>query len=628
MTHRVKARNIGQVLLRAILPLSILSVCLYLLSPHLTRNLMLEFPKQLAQIHWSAWSAASLLTLISLWTVGRYDGVAHQHFATRVPHGQARIAGTFSIAIAQTLGFGLFTGALVRWRLLRDVSFGIALKLSAFVSVSFMLCLAVVTALVCVLLPSPDWTFAPAMLVLLTLPIGIAIVFRWPNLTIGRFIFRFPNLSCSFAFLSWTLVDTVAMAGAIYVLLPSSAEISFIAFLPIFLLALGTALLSTTPDGVGPFELMMLGLLPQIPASEVLGSIVAFRIVYYAIPALCSLLALIRPFRSGAGEPSLAALHPTESNQAEVQIIAQNGGRILPTLDGLSAIWPTSQTITALFNPISGSMDAALTALKTEAASLGKIPLVYKCNSRNAAALRRHHWSIMHMSDDAMIAPQHFALNTPALRTLRRKLRAATKSGILIHTDKITDWPTLHQIDQDWQNTHGAARGGTMGRFEIGYLSTHFIARAEHHGRLCAFVTFQKGGNEWCLDVMRHTSKMPDGTMHALVHSAITAAKELGIERLSLAATPTCPDPSSRFFRWSARRAVSKAGGTGLRQFKSTFAPKWEPRYAAAQTPLSMAIGLADITREVHNPNKITPAEPRKIHNFDEYYELASKQAS
>ena len=89
---------------------------------------------------------------------------------------------------------------------------------------------------------------------------------------------------------------------------------------------------------------------------------------------------------------------------------------------------------------------------------------------------------------------------------------------------------------------------------------------------------------------MRHTSEMPDGTMHALVHSAITAAKEMGIERLSLAAAPACPYTSSRFFRWSARRAVSKAGGTGLRQFKSTFAPKWKPRYAAAQTPLSMVI--------------------------------------
>ena len=54
---------------------------------------------------------------------------------------------------------------------------------------------------------------------------------------------------------------------------------------------------------------------------------------------------------------------------------------------------------------------------------------------------------------------------------------------------------------------------------------------------------------------------------------AITKAKKLGIEHLSLAATPACPYPSSRFFRWATRRAVRKAGGAGLRQFKSTFAP-------------------------------------------------------
>ena len=111
---------------------------------------------------------------------------------------------------------------------------------------------------------------------------------------------------------------------------------------PPIMLALGATLLSITPGGVGPFEFMMLGLLPQLPTSEMLGSIVAFHIVCYAIPALCSLPALLRPYKSGACEPSLAALHLTKSNQAEVQIIAQNDGRILPTLDGLSAIWSTS----------------------------------------------------------------------------------------------------------------------------------------------------------------------------------------------------------------------------------------------------------------------------------------------
>jgi hypothetical protein len=89
-----------------------------------------------------------------------------------------------------------------------------------------------------------------------------------------------------------------------------------------------------------------------------------------------------------------------------------------------------------------------------------------------------------------------------------------------------------------------------------------------------------------------------------------------------------CPDPHSRFFRWAARQAVLKAGGTGLRQFKSTFAPDWEPRYAAAPSPLALVIGLADITREVHQPNAIYKTKPQEFHNFDEYYELVSKQAS
>ena len=43
-------------------------------------------------------------------------------------------------------------------------------------------------------------------------------------------------------------------------------------------------------------------------------------------------------------------------------------------------------------------------------------------------------------------------------------------------------------------------------------------------------------------------SEMSDSTMHALVHSVITAARELKIERLILAATLACPDPRSLFF--------------------------------------------------------------------------------
>lgn len=140
MTRWVKNGYFKHIMLRAGLSFGVLCVCLYWLTPHLTQNVFASLPSQLANISWAAWGAALALTAISLWTVGRYDGVAHQHFATRVPQHQARAAGTISIALAQTLGVGVLTGALARWRMLRDVSFTTSLKLSAFVSLSFMIC--------------------------------------------------------------------------------------------------------------------------------------------------------------------------------------------------------------------------------------------------------------------------------------------------------------------------------------------------------------------------------------------------------------------------------------------------------------------------------------------------------
>lgn len=628
MANLIKAKHFGQFLVRAGVPIGAFALCLHWLAPHLTASLWAGFPQQLSNISAGAWAMAIALTALSLWSVGRYDGVAHQHFQTRVPQQQARAAGTISIALAQTLGFGIFTGTLARWRMLRGISLGTSLKLSTFVSITFMISWAIVAAISCLILPAPDWTFYPALIVIALVPLGLCTMFRWPKLALNRWRIRFPNLKASAAIFLWTLIDTSAVAAALFVLLPNNADLAFSTFFPLFLLALGTALFLNTPGGVGPFELMMLSLLPQLPTAEVLGSIIAFRIVYYAVPAFIAVLALMLPFK--IHHPALATQTPVTQthNQPELQIITQNGGKVLNTANGSWAIWPNAQILTMLGNPISGNIRATIKALQAEAKEQGKLPFIYKCNARTAQGLRNHHWSMIHLSDDALVTPQSFDLTHPSLRRLRRKLRSAKKSGLSIRTDAPQPWSELQSIDHTWQSSHGTARGGTMGRFEVGYLTTQFIARAYHKGQLCAFVTFQKGANEWCLDVMRHHDDIPDGTMHALVHRAIIAAQREGIERLSLAAVPACPDPSSAFFRWAARHAVIKAGGTGLRQFKSTFAPKWEARYAAAPSRLALLIGLADITREVHHPDPITPSQSHEIHNCDEYYELPSKQAS
>ena len=167
-----------------------------------------------------------------------------------------------------------------------------------------------------------------------------------------------------------------------------------------------------------------------------------------------------------------------------------------------------------------------------------------------------------------------------------------------------------------------------MGRYCPNYMADQWVAVATINGRVVAFVTAHVARDEWCLDLMRHTNDTPDGTMHALVHAAIEAARTQGAKRFCLAATPACPDPGSAFWRWAAMQFVRAAGGAGLRQFKSNFGPLWRPRYAASTTPYGLAIGLVDIVRAIHLPGPVTTDASNAAHDLDENYELASHRAA
>jgi phosphatidylglycerol lysyltransferase len=158
---------------------------------------------------------------------------------------------------------------------------------------------------------------------------------------------------------------------------------------------------------------------------------------------------------------------------------------------------------------------------------------------------------------------------------------------------------------------------------------------AERDGALLAFVSFHALRREWALDLMRHRAGLPDGTMHALVHAGLVAAQAAGVPQMSLSAVPACPDPDRPIYRWAAAQIVTWAGGPGLRQFKSAFGPRWMPLYAAAPSPLSLSIVLADVALSVLRPvpplGMARPGpreEMSRDHNEDEIYEVASSHAA
>ncbi|MFZ1469842.1 MAG: hypothetical protein WAT09_12820, partial [Paracoccaceae bacterium] len=235
-----------------------------------------------AQVPFGAWAAALLATGISFWAVGRYDEAVHRHLATGVPGRQARMAGFCGIALSQMLGLGVVTGALVRWRMLPSLTLWQAGRLTLAVSLMFLAGWAVVTAAAVLLLGGPlrGGAVTALGLAMLGMLLGLMPLRGWPNLyTLARMV-------------ALASVDCGGAALAFWCLWSGAPPLDVV--VPVFLLALGAGLLSGTPGGIGAFELTLLALLPVGHDPGALAAVLAWRGVYFVLPALLAGALLLR----------------------------------------------------------------------------------------------------------------------------------------------------------------------------------------------------------------------------------------------------------------------------------------------------------------------------------------------
>lgn len=240
--------------LRTMTPLLIMASCIWALAHAIDVSIINTIPDLLGCLPLGSFGLAALFCAVSFWAVARYDALAHRHFDTDTKTAQAHRCGFAAIAVAQTVGFGVVTGAAVRWRMLPHLTMARALQLSSFVSMTFMLSLGFLTALTCTFLSAPAWLTAPSVLALITLPLD----FLWLSFApLGAALRQkrvIPSIRASRAIVGWAALDVSAAAMALYLLIPS-VELSFATFLPVFRLALGAALLSGSPGGAGPIRI-------------------------------------------------------------------------------------------------------------------------------------------------------------------------------------------------------------------------------------------------------------------------------------------------------------------------------------------------------------------------------------
>ena len=415
--------------MKQIVPLA-LSIGLFVLLQDKIAGL--DFPAiraGLGRVSPVSWAAAACFSAVSFWAVGRYDRVVHGMTGTGITGAEATRAGATSIAVAQTLGFGVISGALVRWRMLPSLTLLAALRLSLTVAVSFLAGWAVITAGAVLFLPG-NLPF-PAARPLAGAVLLLAGLFGAASLWRPAFLARIclPSLRAMGLVLMLVLLDTSMAGAALYLLLPAGSEVDLAPFLAAFLIALGAGLVMGTPGGVGPFEVMLISLLPALDQHALLSAILAFRLVYYALPAMLAAVEVIRGPKPQSTDikpvitpaPTGDGLKTLLSRADDPEFGLLRLGR-LSLLDGQAMVAPLGQSLVMLRGAMSAPSAPQDLLARLDGAARARFlgPCLYKAPPRLAVAARRAGWQVVPIARDAWIDPQAWK---PEVSSEQRLLR-------------------------------------------------------------------------------------------------------------------------------------------------------------------------------------------------------------
>ncbi|MGH1369340.1 MAG: phosphatidylglycerol lysyltransferase domain-containing protein [Maritimibacter sp.] len=621
--------DLRKILIRQMPPLAIFAVLGVVLWDRIQTLDMAHVFAALQTVGPGQWALGLVLTGVSFWSLGQYDVLVHRLLGLGTPPVEASRTGITAIAVSQTVGMGAITGSFVRWRMLPNVSLFDATRISAVVALSFLAAWAVVSALAVLAFGVP---LPGARLVATVVLIGAAAVIGlslWRAGPIGRL--PLPSLKAMGMIFVFTLIDTVAAGGVLWAMLPDGLTIAPAQLITAYLLALGAGLVLTTPGGVGPFEVALIALLPGLPSEPVLAAVIAYRALYYVLPALIGAALLIRGPAPRAARLTLPLpkLEPVKAPylpflldavldaapRAEAALLRHGRFNLLSDRNNrpTALAAPSAQTLIMLGDPLrrDAQGDVVLADLTSRARAALLAPALYKCGGRLATAARRAGWATLPVSREAWIDAQRYSEAGSARRQLRRKLRKAESANMTLRSIAPTD-PTplplqaMEALANEWATERGGERGFSMGIWAPDTLAWSRIYLAEDGtGALIGFITVHATPNEHTLDLMRASKDAPDGTMHLLVHYAIEAAKTAGVARFSLAAVPLSDAANEpALFAKLRNHLDGVTGAGGLRQFKSAFGPNWETLYFAAPTKAALLLAAVDILREITRPPK------------------------
>jgi phosphatidylglycerol lysyltransferase len=277
--------------------LVIFSIALWVLYQALHNYHYHDIPRHLRELPLSYLLIALGLTMLNYLIMSGYDLLALRYINYRLRYPKIAIASFIGYAFSNNVGLSMLAGGSVRFRLYSAWGLSVEEITKVVIFCSLTLWLGFLTLGGIVFLFEPMVIPNVLQLPLFSVrPIGMIFIFllggylswnlfRKRPLKLRNWEFPLPSFRIFFAQIAVASLDWALAGTILYILLPSSAELSYFGFLSIYLLAQAAGLVSQVPGGLGVFETVILLLLtPYFPASAVFGSLLAYRGIYYLLP--------------------------------------------------------------------------------------------------------------------------------------------------------------------------------------------------------------------------------------------------------------------------------------------------------------------------------------------------------
>ncbi|MGH7739546.1 MAG: bifunctional lysylphosphatidylglycerol flippase/synthetase MprF, partial [bacterium] len=248
---------------------------------------------------WEAFGFAAL----SYFALTGYDRLGLHHVGHLIPYRRSALASFISYALSHNIGMAPLTGGGVRFRFYSrwGLSGNEILNLLLICGSTYWVGSLTMGAVFFFVDP-PDLPSSVSLpfssvfvigllcMALITLYLAAAIFIRKP-LSIGKWKIPMPSVPVALSQMVVGCLDWCCSGATLYMLLPASS-LSYTSFMSIYLIAQVASTASQVPGGLLILETTIVLLLsPVLPASSVLGALLAFRLVYFFVPFILGISA-------------------------------------------------------------------------------------------------------------------------------------------------------------------------------------------------------------------------------------------------------------------------------------------------------------------------------------------------